>query len=116
MMNVNGWQRIGVIASVIWILCAWVHTFDSEIDSASKGIAAIHVVCDSELAGKSGDAWKKGFDECNKQATDSIAEAMTNARLSATVVGLVPVPLGWGFTYLILFLVRWVKRGFIRPI
>ena len=116
MVKVNGWQRIGIIASVVWILGAWVHTFDSQIDSDSKGIASTHVVCDSNLAGKTGDAWTKGFEECNKQATDSIAEAMTNARLDAAFVGLVPVPLGWGFTYLVLFLVRWVKRGFMRPL
>jgi hypothetical protein len=116
MVKVNGWKRIGVIASVVWILGAGAHTYDSEIDSASKGIASIHVACDSNLAGKTGDARDVGFNECNKQASEMLAEANTNAWFSAALIAFVPVPLGWGFTYLVLFLVRWVRRGFMRSL
>jgi hypothetical protein len=116
MVKVNGWQRIGIIASVVWILGAWVHTYDSEINSASELIVSTHVACDSNLAGITGDAWKKGFDECNKQDNESRTQAMAGARLDAEIVAFVPVPLGWGFAYLVLFLVRWVKRGFMRPV
>jgi hypothetical protein len=112
-MKVNGWKRIGIIASVVWILGAGRHVYDSEIDSASRVIAATHVACDGDLAIKDGDAYTAGFDECNKRADDSLALALRNARLEAALVGFVPVPLGWGFTYLVIFLVRWVKRGFM---
>lgn len=112
MMKLNGWTRLGIIASVLWTPAAWVHTFDSEADRASASIASTHVACDDSLAGGPGDARTKGFNECNKQADDSLALALTNARLDATFVALVPVPLAWGFAYLALFLVRWVKRGF----
>jgi hypothetical protein len=114
--KLNGWKRIGIIASVLWIPGAWVHTFDSETDRASASIASTQVACDSSLAGKTGDAWTKGFNECDRQADDSLALALANARLEATFVALVPVPLGWGFTYLVLFLVKWVKRGFGRSL
>ena len=112
----NGWIRIGIIASVVWIVGAWVHTCSSAIDRASAFIVSTHVACDGSLAGKTGDAWTKGFNECNKQADDSLALAVSNARLEATFVALVPVPLGWGFTYLAHFLVRWVRRGFARSL
>src|SRR5271167_3632413 len=112
MMKLNGWKRIGIIASVLWILGAGVHTYDSEIDRASALIVSNHVACDSDLAGKTGDDYTKGFNECNKHADDSLALALTNARLEAALVAFVAMPLGWGFTYLVLFLVRWVKRGF----
>jgi hypothetical protein len=102
MMKLNGWKRIGIIASVVWILGAGVHTYDSEIDSASGFIASTHVACDSDLAGKTGDAYTKSFNECNKQADDSLPLALTNARLETALVAFVPVPLGWGFTYLVL--------------
>ena len=115
-MKLNGWQRLGIIASVVWILVAWVHTYDSENDSASKAIASNQVTCDGNLAGKTGDAWQKGLDECNKRADESLTQAMAGARVDAAIVALVPVPLGWGLAYLVLFLVRWVKRGFARPI
>jgi hypothetical protein len=116
MVKINGWKRIGIIASVVWILCAGVHTYDSEIDSASKGIASIHVACDSNLAGKTGDAWDTWFKACNKDAEESLSEAYKNAWFEAALVAFIPVPLGWCFAYLVLFLVRWVKRGFIRPL
>jgi hypothetical protein len=59
MMKLNGWKRIGIIASVVWILGAGVYTYDSRIDEASKFIASTHVACDSYLVGKTGDAWTK---------------------------------------------------------
>jgi hypothetical protein len=111
MTELNGWKRIGIVASVVWILGAGAHTYDSEIDRASKFIASTHVACDTDLTGKTGDTWTTSFNQCNKQADDSLALAITNARLKAAFVALVPVPLGWGFIYLTLFLVRWVKRG-----
>ena len=116
MLKLNGWKRTGIIASAVWILGAGVHTYDSEIGSASRLIASAHVACDSHLAAKSGDDYTKSFNECNKRADDSLALARTNAGLEAALVAFVPVPLGWVFTYLVLFLVRWVKRGFIRPL
>ena len=116
MVKVNGWKRIGIIASVVWILGAWIHTFNSVTDSASEAMASIQVRCDSNLAGKTGGAWDEGFNECNKQANESLAKANKDARLWATLVAFVPVPLGWGFTYLILFQVGWVRRGFMQPL
>jgi len=115
-MKLNGWKRIGIIASIVWILGAGIHTYDSEIDSAINRISSIHVACDSNLAGKTGDAWTEGFNQCNKEADDLLAVDSTNAWGPTLIIAFVPVPLGWGFTYLILFLVRWVKRGFVRPL
>jgi hypothetical protein len=114
MMKLNGWKRIGIIASVVWVLCAGIYTDDSKIDRASDLIADTHVRCDSSLPNYSKDegAYEAGFRKCNKEAEDSLALAISNARFSAALVAFVPVPFGWGFVYLALFLVRWVKRGF----
>ena len=113
-MKLNGWKRLGIIASVAWILGAGFHTYTSEMESASKGASFTHVVCDENLAGKTGDAWKKGFDECNRQADELLSVGVSNARMDAASVAFVPVPLGWALAYLILFLARWVRRGFAR--
>ena len=78
----------------------------------SKLIADTHVQCDENLAGKAGEEWSKGFAACNKEADESLAAVIPVVRLDAAIVALVPVALGWGSAYLILFLVRWVKRGF----
>jgi hypothetical protein len=83
MMKLNGWKRIGIIASVVWILGAGIRTYISEINSASEFIVSTHVACDSYLAGKTGDAWTIGFNECNKQDNDARALAISNARFDA---------------------------------
>ena len=51
-MKLNGWKRIGVIASVVWIMGAGAHTYDSVVDRFSVIIVSTHVQCDSNLAGK----------------------------------------------------------------
>jgi hypothetical protein len=113
-MKLNGWKRIGIIASVVWTLGAGIHTYDSELGRASDWIADTHVRCDSSLPSDSKDegAYESGYRKCNKEAEDSLALAISNARFSAALAAFVPVPFGWGLVYLALFLVRWVKRGF----
>ncbi len=103
MKKLNGWKRIGVIASVIWILGAGAYTYVSE--STSEVIASIQ--CET----KPGFGDEAAFLRCVKNAHDSLGVAEVVA-----LAAFVPVPLGWGFVYLVLFLVRWVKRGFMRPL
>jgi len=114
--KLDGWKRIGIVASIAWIVGAGAYTYNSESDRASDFIAEAHVRCDSDLqAWKDEQAREAAFQRCNKEAEDSLASAIDNARLEAVLVALVPVPLGWGFAYLVFFLVRWVKRGFAPP-
>lgn len=47
MMKLNGWKRIGIIASVIWILGAGAYTYDSEIERVSLLISKAYLSCDS---------------------------------------------------------------------
>jgi hypothetical protein len=47
MMKLNGWERIGIIVSVIWILGAAAYTYDSEIEQASLPISRTYLSCDS---------------------------------------------------------------------
>jgi hypothetical protein len=118
MMKLNGWKRIGIIASIVWILGAGLYTDDSELDKASQLIADIHVRCDGNLPDYRKDeaAYEAAFHRCDKEAADSLAFAYKSAWLAAAIVAFVPVPLGWGLVYLVLFLVRWVKRGFMRTV
>jgi hypothetical protein len=46
-------------------------------------------------------------------STDYLTKMRPYERMDAAIVAFVPVPLGWGFVYLVLFLVRWVKNGFL---
>jgi hypothetical protein len=130
---------MGIIASVIWVPCAGICTYESEFERASGFIASTEFTCRSGQidlsAGIVGtpdrDAAQNAGtnpsgttvpippgahvdDLCYKRADESLMSARRHGRMEAAFVALVPVPLAWGFTYLVLFLGRWVRRGFIR--
>jgi hypothetical protein len=99
-MKLNGWKRIGVILSVVWILVAYRITFTRTLNEEIKLHAALSQYCEERHHDSA---------ECDQILhTDSRPLAHEEAAL----VAFVPVPLAWGFIYLVLFLTRWVKRGF----
>jgi hypothetical protein len=102
-MKLSAWKRIGIIASVVWMLGAGLKTYGS-MNAACVGVASIEERSCEESSPHS------NWDKCFKQFQDRVATC--NAWPEAVVVAIVPVPFAWGFVYLILFLVRWVKRGF----
>jgi hypothetical protein len=109
MVKVNGWKRIGIIASVVWILGAGIYILTVVEDADIKTASGLTLSCEEA------QNWR-GSRECDERATDYLAQSSYHERIDAAVVAFVPLPLGWGFAYLVLFLVRWIKRGFMRPL
>jgi hypothetical protein len=105
-MKLNGWKRIGIIASIAWVLGAGIYTLT--VDSDANALAASKIALSCEDANNGADPEGK----CSARADEYLAETISADRLEAAIVAFVPVPLGWGFVYLALFLVRWVRRGF----
>jgi hypothetical protein len=109
--KLNGWKRIGIVASTLWILGA-----GSYVLMISNN-AAVHIGSQTTLEcegyySPGGPTWSS---RCDQLGMDAMNRATDEGRLDAALVAFVPVPLGWGFVYLILFLVRWIKRGFVQP-
>lgn len=96
-------------SSVVWILGAGIYTFVATSDADVKYASGLTLACEESHNGR-------GSDECDKRSTDYLAEVAPYEPIKAALVALIPVPLGWGFSYLVLFLVRWVKRGFMRTL
>lgn len=109
-MKLNGWKRIGIIASVVWIVGAGYYTVIATSDADAKFASGIRLDCETYIP-----AGIATLAECDKRGDDWLKETASSERIEAASVALVPVPLTWGFTYLVLFLVRWVKRAFMRP-
>jgi len=110
-MRISGWKRIGIIASVVWIFGAGTYTLNTTSDADSKAAARLTTDCDATLPPNHTQAQ---YDHCNSLSMDphQIHAQLSDEWVTAGVVAFVPVPLGWGITYLILFLVVWVRRGF----
>jgi hypothetical protein len=71
MVKLSGSKRIGIIASVVWILGASIYFYNAIADDSRK-----------------------------------------TALIGSAILTFLSLALGWGFVYLIRFLVSWVKRGF----
>jgi hypothetical protein len=106
--KLNGWQRIGILASVIWMLGAYLYTFSHEENEDIKINVIVEQACvDARPAGTP-------MKPCDDAMYAQINRDIPGERQWAAIVALVPIPLAWGFCYLAVFLVRWIKRGFAR--
>jgi len=103
-MKVNGWQRIGIVASIAWILSAGLYTHGSVMASYASMGALFEKTCEQAHP-------NSNWDQCLKKLTDEIEVGDTIGWEDAALAGLIPIPLGWGLAYLVLFIVRWIKRG-----
>lgn len=84
--KLNGWKRIGIIASFVWVLGAGYYTFDRVSSSDSELIGEVHAACDARQGGT--DA---GYAACDREAEATGAAMLSGERLEAVVVALVPV-------------------------
>lgn len=140
-MKINGWQRIGVVASIIWIIGAGVYTLiwlsDKDAETASFFYRQCISIRDEVSQDHRVECQRKSeqvamidmprvytecmvpYDKereqadarCEKQNADYLANTTTGERMAAACAAIIPVPLAWGGVYLALFVFRWVRRG-----
>jgi hypothetical protein len=103
----NEWKRIGIVASVAWALGAYSHTFDAQRNHDMWFARKITETC---IAANHGE--EIGDSECLKRGERWAENSFSAARQKAAITALLPIPLGWGFVYLFLSTVRWVRQGF----
>lgn len=104
-IKINGWKRLGIIASVVWVIGAYFYT----LNAAMERNISLNVEIENSCAEVHRD---EPNDPCFQEAVDSAMRQLPGEREEAAIVALLPVPVAWGVTYLVLFLVRWVRRGF----
>jgi hypothetical protein len=101
----NGWVRIGIVASVIWMIIGAMiggALFQKEVDEATH--------------------WTRWRDEClvtnsdrldcNQIFNERLARALEIRRISRVIVALAPIPFAWLSILAIVAVVRWVRAGF----
>jgi hypothetical protein len=108
-MRLNGWQRIGIVASVAWAIGAYVYT-NSQQDWASQHANLCFAI---ERERDVRDDAEARVAECYRKFNRNLPIALAQQRSDAIALALVPVPLGWLLAYGVLWLVRWVRRGFV---
>jgi len=105
-VKLNGWQRSGIIASVIWIVGAGLYTYVSETDGTAQ--LRWNIYHDCMVSAEGGTGTPDGLpnrlaNQCDKKAADAISGI--RPRQTAALFAFVPVLLAWSLAYLVLFLV-----------
>jgi hypothetical protein len=102
-VNLNRWQRIGVVISVLWILGSSIHVRNSQVESAIDSVTRIHQMCmDAE-----GVQSKNCSEQFEKNHTIFLKPNWTDVAFTAFV----PVLLGWFLILIIIRVYRWIKAG-----
>lgn len=109
-MKLNGWQRLGIITSLLWIPCAYVYTLDAVYSRDSNLAVKVLMACEDNVARGIGSQ-----EVCDRDYSSSTDVFFREDRKVAALVALVPVPCAWVLVYLITYLVGWVRRGFKQP-
>jgi len=105
-LRVNGWQRTGIVLSVLWVSCAsmW---FMQQIPARQPGIASIYLQCITEP--------NSHRSVCNARANSFRKEARLDVRTKWPWVALAPVVVVWILAYIIVWLARWIVAPVAPP-
>ncbi len=104
-VRLNGWQRIGIVLSVIWAVTGCgigsyeandnIITFASGLDHMCRAANRPIRECDAEFT-----------------ANYRIAAEANPVLLNWAIFGFAPIPLAWLIVYAFIGLWRWIRRGF----
>ena len=103
-MKLNGWQRIGVVASSLWAIGAAIYERNGQVNSATQMFEFDYGHCLPELVKACTDKADASFS--NHLALDFVSVS------NIVFVAIGPVLAGWVLAYLIVKIVRWVTAGF----
>ncbi len=104
MKKLNGWQRIGVILSILWVVWAAIHTRNEQVDHARKMLELNSTLCASmthlECLGISHA----------KYTADLAVDAFKFMEI--LIYALAPMIFSWLFVWLAIVIYRWIRVGF----
>jgi hypothetical protein len=103
-MKLNGWKRIGIVASVVWILGAGGYTYYSQTNEIARLASSETQTCLTLLTDQPGRAA-----ECQKRG-DDYRKALPQVKYFALGAAAVPVFAGWIVAFLVVRVGGWARR------
>jgi hypothetical protein len=117
MSRLNGWQRIGILLSVLWAIGSWIwitrENLDRQTDLKYDPAVLLDQLCLEQPNADVGACNRRLWEDLADEAPLEIVQKTEDAH-DAIFFALVPIPIGWLVAYALVGLVRWVKPGF-RP-
>jgi len=106
--RLKGWQRIGIVLSVLWAVGAWLYIEAAGSKAADEAFKSSHALCTREKMARNDFDPKACFDE----AKDREDSTFSDWSVRAWLVALAPIPIAWLLIYIVVWTVRWIRRGF----
>ncbi|MGH9740584.1 MAG: hypothetical protein ACRD4X_18655 [Candidatus Acidiferrales bacterium] len=102
--KLNGWKRIGIVASLLWVFIAGAWTFGAEQTSDIRIATTTNLSCENTPEGYVYNP------KCDQQASSWLENQYSNEWLTAAIVALVPAGrLGAGVSNFILRALGWSR-------
>lgn len=109
-MRLNGWQRIGIVLSIVWALGAAIYQRSADVERASDHAELSYRLCAEDNVRKN----VLDNSNCMLELNKNMAIWLEGSWANVAFVSLVPIPLGWLVVYVIIKIYRWVNVGFKR--
>jgi hypothetical protein len=103
-MRLNGWLRVGIVASVLWVLIGDFFIHGRIIDELGAPVIAELKSC----AEADGSDWQA----CRAAYNRDYPGAMTGHRQYAGIITAIPWALFWVLAFICYVTIRWVRRCF----
>ncbi len=119
-MRLNGWQRIGVVASVLWAIGGgfWgYHIGYHEGGDVQRDFEQCRAAAQSRYQYQatprySTDDLIKDWEKCRSEYVKANKEATSTGSLYAVLLAFLPIPFGWLAVSKSVALLRWIREGF----
>lgn len=133
-MRLNGWQRIGVIVSVLWIVGGFLWGNSWYLSSQDAPVASEYRLCEAAADQKqqnymqeaqaaqesntplrTTDTWNADDAKCQQEMNSGFIAATKGHWLAASLFAIFPLLFAWGLAWIVMRLYRWVRTGFASP-
>ena len=113
-VHLNGWQRIGIVLSVVWVIVGglWGNQFGR--DELRAAVVAAHRRCLDERSVQPDGTIPKdtNWGPCNQALSQDYPVAVQGQWWYAVAFAFIPIPIAWLTVYGFLALVGWIKVDF----
>jgi hypothetical protein len=118
--RLNGWQRIGIVLSVVWAVGAFIYARDAAENRAEEFARSAYQICFDNARRVLGDEsdpsaqshYDAALNGCYAELQRTRAVWLAGSWGDAAITALVPIPVAWLLAWGLVALVRWIRRGF----
>lgn len=113
-MRSSGWQRIGIVASVLWFFVGGFIGNKAALDEAGRLTGIQLDLCVAKNKGRLGEygPYDQVWTPCWQQHTPDFMRNAEGHWWVALTVALIPIPIGWLLGWLLISIGRWIRSGF----